>query len=75
MVTSLLNSGLAILDSEAFRVDSVWGCCFYCSLLHVELKEQIKLAQSHYQVLADSKHSSAPEFTIGSHVFLKVVIT
>ena len=40
--------------------------------LHVDLKEQIKLSQSHYQVSADSKHSLAPEFTIGSHAFVKV---
>jgi len=39
--------------------------------LHVKLKEQIKLAQSRYQVLANSKRSSAPEFAIGSHVFVK----
>jgi len=31
----------------------------------------LKLAQSCYQVLADAKCSSAPEFAIGSHVFVK----
>jgi len=49
------------------------ACDFAVDLdqLHAELKEQIKLTQSHYQVSANSKHSPAPEFAIGSHAFVK----
>jgi len=40
--------------------------------LHVELKEQVKLAQSQYQVSANARQNPAPEFAIGSHAFVKV---
>ena len=39
--------------------------------LHHKLKQHIADAQCHYQHLADSRHSSAPEFKIGSHTFIK----
>jgi hypothetical protein len=40
--------------------------------LHAALKEQIKSTQSRYQVSADTCHTPAPEFAIGSLVFVKV---
>ena len=39
--------------------------------LHQELKEHIKTAQSRYQVSADLHRNNAPEFKMGSHVFVK----
>ena len=39
--------------------------------LHCELKQHITDAQHCYQHLADSRHSPAPEFKIGSHKFVK----
>jgi hypothetical protein len=39
--------------------------------LHGALKEQIKSAQSWYQVSADTRRTPAPEFAIGSLVFVK----
>jgi hypothetical protein len=40
--------------------------------LHAALKEQIKSAQSRYQVSADMRRTPAPEFAIGSLAFVKV---
>jgi Chromo (CHRromatin Organisation MOdifier) domain len=39
--------------------------------LHAALKEQIKSAQSRYQVSADTRHTPAPEFAMGSLAFVK----
>ena len=39
--------------------------------LHCELKQHIADAQCRYQHSADSRHSPAPEFKIGSHAFIK----
>jgi hypothetical protein len=40
--------------------------------LHTALKEQIKSAQSQYQVSADMCRTPAPKFAIGSLVFVKM---
>jgi hypothetical protein len=39
--------------------------------IQTALKEQIKSAQSRYQVLANAHRAPAPEFAIGSHAFVK----